>query len=126
MMTRLFLLLLTCLTLSGCQAGENEASVESSDRRPASEDLVSVRVSYFERLASSRLRLTLDRCGGDYSVDVDETNSEIRVGVVAPGQAGVRLDCADQVTVALDEPLGDRSVVDAGTDAAISQVLNDP
>ena len=62
---------------------------------------------------STRLELSVDTCGAEISVDVEETADEVRI--LAETEGGEKAECLDSTVVALDEPLGDRRVVDAST-----------
>jgi hypothetical protein len=63
---------------------------------------------------SSSLELSIDTCGATVkSVDVEETAEEVRISVETEGGEGP--ECLDSTVAELDEPLGDRRVVDAST-----------
>lgn len=67
------------------------------------------------------LVLEVDSCNGDPAASVLEQNDQVRVEVVAsttPYRGGQ--DCLDIVEIALQEPLGERALVDAHTDDEVS------
>ncbi len=68
-------------------------------------------------VADDVLHLWVDTCNGDPEVDVVETAQEVTVTVVStrqnPGDA-----CLDDVSVRLEEPLGDRGLIDGATGRA--------
>lgn len=62
------------------------------------------------------LDIELNNCGGDYSVEVDETSERVVVGITdnrTPLSLGGN-DCADAVQVDLNDPLGDRQLLTGG------------
>lgn len=70
-------------------------------------------------LTPDSVRLLVASCNGDPTVtELEETGTEVRVEVSAvvmnPGDA-----CLDELDVALDEPLGERPVVDLTSGARL-------
>lgn len=68
------------------------------------------------------LYVQLDICNGDASVEVEETAGEVvlRASSDEVSAFGGGDDCADEVAVVLDQPLGNRRLVDPdGRDVAI-------
>ena len=67
----------------------------------------------------STLVLTVSACNaGSNEVDLVERRSEVVLTVTTDDPVGGD-DCADGVTVALEDPLGDRRIVDGGTGEAV-------
>ena len=69
------------------------------------------------------LGLSLNSCNRTYKVTVEEADGVMVHVVDSRRQSPIRLggeDCADQVTVALAEPLGDRSLIDASTSKEVA------
>jgi hypothetical protein len=65
------------------------------------------------------LQLWVDTCNADLSVSVEETYEEVRIAVTEESDPSGG-DCADGIYVALARPLGDRTVIDEHTDAAVA------
>lgn len=66
------------------------------------------------------LRLTVGSCGGNPEVvGVTETATEVRVRVISDEVSGDSLACAEAVQVRLDEPLGQRALVDDSNGARV-------
>lgn len=64
---------------------------------------------------STTLELSVDTCDAlSISVDVEEDADEVRLTVTTEG-GDEGPECLDSVDVELDEPLGDRRVVDTST-----------
>ena len=104
-----------------CTGGRSAPDTGAS-RSSASDDLEPVRVQSFEVMSERWLQLTLDYCGRDYRLEVQETGQRVEVLVEAPPPSGVRLDCAVAAAVILDEPVGNRRVANVGTGGLISQL----
>lgn len=111
--------MLGCSCSNGGSASAPETDASRSSVEP---DLEPVRVGYFEVVSQNWLQLALDHCGSDYRLEVNETAERVNVLVEAPPPGEVRLDCGTMATVILDEPLGDRFVINAATGGAISQI----
>jgi hypothetical protein len=69
------------------------------------------------------LVLTVDSCNADLSADVEESPS--RVTVIVNVRNHTSDDCADVVIVHLEEPLGERELVDA-SGAPVTVRITDP
>ena len=66
--------------------------------------------------ASTRLELNVASCNENPTADVVESDTEVRVLVTSGRWLGRNAgDCADGVVVALNAPLGTRTVVDQST-----------
>lgn len=66
--------------------------------------------------AGKRLTITVATCGGNPEVtEVAETATEVRVRVISDEESGDSLGCAQALVVPLDEPLGDRVLIDDST-----------
>jgi hypothetical protein len=64
----------------------------------------------------TRLMVALDTCSGKPEVvDVSETTTEVRARVLSDDESGDSLGCAVALGVRLQEPLGDRVVIDDST-----------
>jgi hypothetical protein len=63
------------------------------------------------------LRVALNSCHADPEVTVRESESAVVIDVTGTPKPN---DCSDRVTVRLDEPLGDRPIVDRATDRAVA------
>lgn len=62
------------------------------------------------------LDVELNNCGGDYSIEVNETSERVVVEITdnrTPLSLGGG-DCADAIQVDLDDPLGDRQLLSGG------------
>ena len=57
-------------------------------------------------------------CQASLQIDTDENDERVRIAVRARGGAGG--DCAQLFELTLDEPLGDRAVIDAVTEQEVS------
>jgi hypothetical protein len=69
----------------------------------------------YGRPDSTRVELSIDACRAvSTTVDVEETADVVRFAVTTEG-GDDGPECLDSVVVELDEPLGDRRVVDAST-----------
>jgi hypothetical protein len=62
---------------------------------------------------STELTLNIDSCHQHPKVDADESASEIRLTVTA--DADNSDDCGDIARVTLDDPVGERSIIDTAT-----------
>jgi len=65
---------------------------------------------------SMRVEFSVDTCNQNPQVSIVETATEVRFTVTAARNDGDSDDCLDTAEVTLDEPLGDRMVVDDVTD----------
>ncbi|WP_345459049.1 hypothetical protein [Nocardioides marinquilinus] len=63
---------------------------------------------------SATVRLVVASCHQDPVAEVEETGTEIRISI-KPQRGGNGDECADALTVTLDEPVGDRALVDGDT-----------
>ena len=87
--------------------------------------LSAVSVKSASLISPDRLELLVDSCHGAPRVSLEETDNDVHVKVIAfstPLRGGI--DCLETVEVFLQEPLGDRIVVDkhTGQTVAISQL----
>ena len=63
---------------------------------------------------SERLELAIDACRAEStSYDAEESDDEVVITITTEGGEGP--ECADGLTVELEEPLGDRRLVDGST-----------
>ena len=62
------------------------------------------------------------RCDSSPKVEVTETAEEVRVRIVATTESSCGNDCADIVTVQLDNPLGDRRLIDESTGQKVDRL----
>lgn len=71
------------------------------------------------RVASDplRLELSLPTCNAEHRISVEETRTEIRLH--AEHRNATTQDCADGLFVALIQPIGDRTIIDEGTDSPV-------
>jgi hypothetical protein len=70
-----------------------------------------VRILFWESDAPKRILVGIGSCRAEIDkVATEETASEVRIKVWVKG--GTNLDCADGVTIELEEPVGDRKVID--------------
>ena len=88
-------------------------------------DFSAVSVKSASLISPDRLELLVDSCHGAPRVSLEETDNDVHVKVIAfstPLRGGI--DCLETVEVFLQEPLGDRIVVDkhTGQTVAISQL----
>ena len=82
-----------------------------------------VSVVQAELRSPDRLALIVDSCHKDPEVSIlRETNVDVQVKVVADSHPFLRggIECLDIVEVRLQEPLGDRGVVDKHTGRSVS------
>lgn len=103
---------LVLVTLGAC-------SDEASSRGDADRQAVEVLSGKVQ--PSGKLTVSVESCQGDPEVSVVETDQAVRIEVVATVHA-VGPACADGVAVPLEQPLGDRSLVDAHTGEAVEVV----
>jgi hypothetical protein len=64
------------------------------------------------------LRLSVGSCNADLTTAVEETSSRVTVTVTARNNTSD--DCLDGLTIRLDEPLGQRELVDGVTGKVVS------
>ena len=76
--------------------------------------------SYREQ--TRELSVGVGSCRADLEAEVVETAAEVRVTVTATG--GLAEDCADGLTLQLDEPLDGRQVVDGASGQALEVTLD--
>lgn len=78
---------------------------------------VPVEVLYASANSDDVLRVSVNTCQGSPELtSVTETAAAVEVAVASDKQSsGLRPACADHVNVELDEPLGDRDLIDAST-----------
>lgn len=66
------------------------------------------------------IEVGVDSSGGDPTASLEETSETVTVGVTsAVVVEGDRFECQDIVPVTVDEPLGDRRLVDGGSGAEV-------
>jgi len=96
---------LSGVILSACSANADilEASIQSGDRT---------------------LNLIVDTCNADMTTKVEESRSRVVVTVKARNDTSD--DCADSVVVHLDQPLGDRRLLDGGTGGLVPVKRGNP
>lgn len=70
---------------------------------------------------SGELTVSVESCQGDPEVSVEETDRAVRIEVVATVHA-VGPACADGAAVPLEQPLGERSLVDTHTGETVEVV----
>lgn len=63
---------------------------------------------------AKRLLLTVGSCNADHAVMVDETEAGL-VTVTVKVENDTKKDCLDGLTILLQEPLADRSLIDGST-----------
>lgn len=74
-----------------------------------------------ELRAADRIALLVDSCGGNPEVSLmRETAGEVQVEVVASSSFLGGADCLDVVEVQLQEPLGDRLLLDVASGQSIA------
>ena len=77
------------------------------------------------RRDSTDLTLYFGSCLIDYTISVNETEDEVRVLILlSDGEIGACPDIGNVETVVLEEPLGDRTLIDMSTDTAVP--VNEP
>jgi hypothetical protein len=93
------------MILSACSANASilEASTQSGDRT---------------------LNLIVDTCNADLTTKVEESRSRVVITVKARNDTGD--DCLDGVVVHLDQPLGDRRLLDGGTGGLVPVKRDNP
>ena len=62
------------------------------------------------------LLVDVGACQASLQIDTDENDERVRIAVRARGGGG---DCSQAFRLTLDEPLGDREVIDAVTEEAV-------
>jgi outer membrane murein-binding lipoprotein Lpp len=70
------------------------------------------------------LNLIVDTCNADLTIEVEESRSRVVVTVKARNDTSD--DCLDGVVVHLDQPLGDRRLLDGGTEGLVPVKRDDP
>ncbi len=73
---------------------------------------------------STSLLLDVPACDSSPELQVVETEVEVIVTVTADKNSGCSTSCADSVTVELQEPLGDRKVIDSSTGKEVPKFGN--
>ena len=71
-----------------------------------------------------RLNLTVGSCNGDLTTEVEESPSQVTVTVTARDDTND--DCLDGLIVHLNQPLGDRQLLDGVTGDVVSVRHADP
>jgi hypothetical protein len=96
---------LLAMVLSACSANTDilEASTQGDERT---------------------LNLIVDSCNADLTTEVEESRSRVVVTVKARNDTSD--DCLDGVVVHLDQPLGDRRLLDGGTGGLVPVKRDDP
>jgi hypothetical protein len=96
---------LLAMVLSACSANTDilEASTQGDERT---------------------LNLIVDTCNADLTTKVEESRSRVVVTVKARNDTSD--DCLDGVVVHLDQPLGDRRLLDGGTGGLVPVKRDDP
>lgn len=120
--------LLACLVLGSCGAGSGAPGPESDSgsTRDGSETTITssrgpTEVYSFFRDSETSLALGVGSCNGNPTVtEFEEADNEVRVAVVATTYSEGP-ECGDVVNVELDEPLGDRVVVDLTTGQTVRE-----
>lgn len=110
---KLVLIVLCGAALTGCGDESGDDPAESSERRPA--EIIDARLE-----GESTVILSIEACNAETNrATVTETEREVVVSVTTDDLV---LDdmCADGLVVDLEEPLGDRQLVDGTTGEAVS------
>lgn len=125
------LLALACLALAACGSSATDPAdsaldVASTTTAAASEN-GRQRVGLARTVDVSSDGLTLfvgvNSCNGDPSAEVDQETDSITIAVESYVPPGDDQDgCADEVIVSLDEPLGERRIVDEVTGAELRPI----
>ncbi len=111
---------LTALAIAACSTGGGARAAQ----------IASPRGSYL--VDETTIAAGVESCNAHPVITkLDETESEVRVEVTATFAptsffGGGRADCQDGVTVTLEEPLGDRAIVDLSTGEAVEPQTEDP
>jgi hypothetical protein len=106
--------------LAGCGGGSDDAA-----SRAVEDSFRTVEINGAQLRPDGTLIANLDACdAGEYTVRVSEADDEVVVTVRADALVTGDL-CSDGATVPLDEPLGDRELVDGSTEEPI-QVEGEP
>lgn len=124
------LLALVCLTLAACSSsaiepGESAIDVLSTTTAASENGRQRVGLERSVNVSSDGLTLFVgvNSCNGDPSAEVDQETDAIRIAVESYIPPGDDQDgCADEIIVSLDEPLGERRIVDEVTGAELRPI----
>ncbi len=75
--------------------------------------------------SSHQLMLGVASCNAELEVKVEEGDDDVRITITRPAPGKAENHCQDLATVELDEPLGDRAVIDGGTGQTVEMRKND-
>ena len=79
-----------------------------------------VSLSYWRPSTAQAIEVGLGSCRADVvEVEAKESETEVRIRVWIKG--GMDADCQDTISIDLDEPLGDRQVIDAESGDRVPQ-----
>lgn len=77
-------------------------------------------IAYWQPHTAQRIEVGLGSCRANVvEVEARESETEVRIRVWVKG--GIDADCQDIVSIDLDEPLGDRQVIDAESGDRVPQ-----
>lgn len=75
--------------------------------------------------SSHQLMLGVASCNAELEVKVEEGDDHVRITITRPLPGKAEDHCQDLATIELNEPLGDRTVIDGGTGQTVEISKND-
>ena len=110
----------------GCSSGDDETPPTASTESQAGQDAmtpVEIREASIEGDDERRLILDVSYCTAEIASEVSETDAEVTITVTHRNVTGE--DCGGGVIVELDDPLGERAVIDGASGQPVT-VIRDP